>query len=227
VKSDERRLAVNLRKQGYSYRQILGKVGVAKSTLSLWLRDVGLAKQQKQKLTERRISAALRGAHSRRVRKEEMTFQIKSLAKSEVGRLSTRERWLIGTALYWAEGSKEKIYKPGVGLIFNNSEPAMIKYYVNWLEQICKVPKAAIRLSLYIHESKSKEIGAVEKFWAGHLGYPARAITAVYLKKNRLSTRRKNTGALYYGTLRVTVSMSSALNRKVAGWIEGVVGSVE
>ena len=63
--------SIEMRKQGLSYRQILEVVPVAKSTLSLWLRGVGLSKRQNQQLTDRRIAAAKRGAESRRRTKED------------------------------------------------------------------------------------------------------------------------------------------------------------
>ena len=50
AKIEEKQKAIALRKRGYSYSEILAEVPVAKSTLSLWLRSVGLAKKQKQLL---------------------------------------------------------------------------------------------------------------------------------------------------------------------------------
>jgi transposase len=61
VKVKEKEIAIELRRQGYSYSEILKRVPVAKSTLSLWLRSLGLAKQQKQRLTEKRLAALKRG----------------------------------------------------------------------------------------------------------------------------------------------------------------------
>lgn len=214
-----------MRRHGLSYRQILNSVPVAKSTLSLWLRDVGLAKRQKQELSERRAAGALRGARSRHLQKEKVMGEIISSAKSEITSLSIRERWLIGIALYWAEGSKEKEYKSGSSLIFNNSDPRMIKLYIKWLEQNLQLPRTRIHLTLYIHETKRNEIETIRHFWTSYLKFPSHAIQGIYFKKGSTKTVRNNTGSLYYGTLRVTVSTSSSLNRKVAGWIEGIVSA--
>lgn len=52
-KSKLKEKAVALRKEGKVYSEILKEVPVAKSTLSLWLRDVGLAKAQKQRITQK------------------------------------------------------------------------------------------------------------------------------------------------------------------------------
>ena len=44
VRSKEK--AIKLRRRGYSYREIMREIPVAKSTLSEWLRSVGLSKHQ-------------------------------------------------------------------------------------------------------------------------------------------------------------------------------------
>jgi transposase len=53
-----KRIAIQLRREGYSYSEILKKVPVAKSTLSLWLRSVNLTNSQKQKLTLKKLKSA-------------------------------------------------------------------------------------------------------------------------------------------------------------------------
>ncbi len=46
-------LAIALRIKGSSYAQIREKLGVAKSTLSFWLRDIELSEQAKKKISSR------------------------------------------------------------------------------------------------------------------------------------------------------------------------------
>ena len=59
AKLKEKQKAIKFRRKGLSYSEILKKIPVAKSTLSLWLRTVRLAKRQKQRLTEKRLAAIL------------------------------------------------------------------------------------------------------------------------------------------------------------------------
>jgi len=77
----------------------LKETPVAKSTLSLWLRNVGLTRKQKQRLTEKRLIAALGRARAKKEQRLATTKEIKEKARNEVGKLSN---------LYWAEGLKEK-----------------------------------------------------------------------------------------------------------------------
>ena len=54
-KKKEKAAAIRLRKKGLSYKEILEQVPVAKSTLSLWLRDIPLDQTQKDRLDEKRL----------------------------------------------------------------------------------------------------------------------------------------------------------------------------
>jgi hypothetical protein len=213
---NQKEKAIILRKEGHSYSEILKKVPVAKSTLSLWLRSVGLAKEQKQKITEKRIAGALRGAKSRKDQKLKITKEISDKAKKEIKYINKRDLWLIGIALYWAEGSKEK--ETGSRIIFNNSDPKMILIFLKWLKGIFSITDNII-YELYIHETAN--IKNAQDYWSKILSIPTKNIRT-YLKKNKIKTIRKNVGNNYHGLIRIVVSKSTNLNRKIAGWIEGI-----
>jgi len=220
LKTKEKEKAIKLRKRGRSYSEILKEVPVAKSTLSLWLRSVGLAKRQKQRLTEKRLAALLRGAQVKRNHRLAVTKEIKNKAKSEVGKLSNRELWLIGVALYWAEGSKERVKSSNIQ--FGNSDPQMIKLFLRWLRKVCKVPKKDITFEVYLHKTAAKRKREVQNYWVKITNFSLNQFQKVRWKKHNLNPKRKNIGKNYYGQLRVCVRKSSSFTRKIAGWIEGI-----
>ena len=222
AKNLEKEKAVELRKKGLSYSEILDKISVAKSTLSLWLRSVGLSKRQKQRLTEKKLAAMKRGWKACHIKRVLMTQKIKSKAKEEVGRLTKKDVWLIGIALYWAEGSKEKKYRPGSGVQFSNSDPAMIKIFLSWLLKVIKIPKEKIDFDIYIHESHKNNTNRVINYWSDCTIFSRDNFKHIYFKKNKIKTKRKNIGESYYGLLRIRVKKSSDLNRKIQGWIDGI-----
>ncbi len=225
-KIEEKKKAVALRKAGKTYSEILSVVSVAKSTLSLWFLEVNLAKPQKQKLTQKRIAAQKRGAEARQKQRIESTQKIIIQAKKDIENLSKQELRLIGTALYWAEGSKAKKLRPSSGLDFGNSDPRMIKLYIKWLIDIVLVTRDRIKLSLYVHETAKCRVKDIKNNWSQVTGFPESAITYVYYKKHNPKTVRKNTGDSYWGLLRIRVSRSTDLNRKVMGWIEGICDNI-
>ena len=57
----EQKRARRLRAQGKSLNEIVAKLGVAKSSVSLWVRDVRLNKKLQQRLRERELTGAARG----------------------------------------------------------------------------------------------------------------------------------------------------------------------
>lgn len=222
AKIQEFKNAIALRKQGSSYREILSHIPVSKSTLSLWLRRIGLSKRQKQRLTQKKLEAGRRGAQAQRDKRLQITKEIKEKAKAEISHINNRELWLMGTMLYWAEGTKEKNDAGAVSVQFSNSDPFMIKLFLKWLFEICKVAKDAIRYEIYIHENNKYRLDAVRKYWAAAIGIKANDFHAIYFKKHKIGSNRKNIGKIYFGLLKIRVRKSSSLNRKITGWIEGI-----
>jgi len=222
VKLEEKERAINMRKGGYSYREILEEVPVAKATLSLWLRAVGLSKRQKQRLTLKKLEAGRRGAAAQKNKRLIITKEIKEKAGSEIGHISKRELWLMGIMLYWAEGTKEKEDGRPTGVHFSNSDPAMLKLFCKWLVEICKIPENHIKYEIYIHESSKNRLLTVRKHWAEGLEASIDNFRTVYFKKHKINSSRKNIGSAYFGSIKIRVRKSTFFNRKIAGWIEGI-----
>ncbi len=219
-----REKAISLRRQGLSYREILTEVPVAKSTISLWLRSVGLSKRQKQRLTEKKLMSVRKGAEAKKKQRTILTREIMTSAQKEIGTINRRELWFIGTMLYWAEGSKEKEYCPGSRVQFTNTDPEMICVFLRWLKEICNKGWGDITIDLTIHELHRNRTEEILHFWLNTIHCPpGYDIQHVYYKKGNPHTIRKNTGPSYHGTLRINVKSSSSLHRRIAGWTNGVV----
>ncbi|MEK7143287.1 MAG: hypothetical protein AAB756_00480, partial [Patescibacteria group bacterium] len=192
-KYKDRKLAIKLRMQGQSYGEILSKISIAKSTLSLWLRDVGLSKPQKQKITEKRLLAAQRGGDVRKKQRIALTKSIFERAYFDVDKISKRDLWLMAVMLYWAEGSKEKEGHSGSGVNFTNSDPKMLRLFLKWLLEIEHVSKKELIFEIYIHENSINSLGFVKQYWSKTLSVQENVFRA-YFKKNKIKTNRKNIG---------------------------------
>jgi hypothetical protein len=223
-KNDQKHVAIRMRKAGKTYNEILKQVPVAKSTLSVWLRDVGLANKQLQRITKKRIEAQKLGAIARKTDRIARAHDTIAAAVTDIGTLSRRELLLVGSALYWAEGSKAKPHNISQGLDFGNSDLRMILTYLTWLRLCLGVSDDRISLSIYIHESARSRIEDVKRYWLTATDLPYNQLTYVYYKKHTVRTIRKNiVPSTYYGLLRVRVAKSTALNRVVQGWVLGIV----
>lgn len=219
--------AIALSKEGKTYSEILTEIPVAKSTIGLWLQEVHLAKKQKQQITEKKKAAALRGALARKTDRIRRAKIIHESSKKEISKISNRELWLIGIALYWAEGSKEKERRPSSGTRFMNSDYRMIQVFLLWLKKCVGLSESEIYFELHLHENHEYRVEVVKAFWAKISNMPIEKFQTIRYKRNKPKTKRYNTGDLYYGCLQVRVKASSILSRKIAGWIEGIINGLK
>ncbi len=225
MKTLEKEIAIRLRREGKTYREIMAEVPIAKSTLSEWLRSVQLAKSQQQRITQKRLLAAQRGAD---IRKRNRLLEIANYTEAgmkDIGNITPRELWLIGVVLYWAEGSKQRESDISTGIVFGNSDPGMIRTFLHWLGHM-GVPNSDTHFELYVHDTRRTEALTFARWWAKQIGVSPLRINHIYFKRGNIKTNRKNIGDLYHGLLRIKVRSSTALNRQVNGWAQGVVASL-
>src|SRR3989344_1792300 len=163
--------AIELRGRGRSYNEILRKVPVAKSTLSLWLRSMGLSKKQIHKLSEKKRLASIKGGETRRKQRVLLIEEINKQGLVDIKSISKRELWLMGIMLYWGEGAKAKEHNVSQGIIFSNTDPLMINMFIKWLKDCVQVRDNEISFEIYIHIKASNGIEQVKKHWASKTGF--------------------------------------------------------
>ncbi|MFG2927924.1 hypothetical protein [Streptomyces achromogenes] len=218
AKDDLRDRARELRLQGWTYDRIQLELGCAKSSISLWVRDLPRP-ERRDPAEQARLASRKRWEHELAVRDEERRAT-KKAAREEIGELSDRDLFIAGVALYWAEGSKDKPHARRERVAFVNSDPDMIRLFLAWLDLI-RVERADVGFRLMIHESADVE--GAEKYWADLVGTDLDHFGKTTLKRHNPKTVRKNTGESYRGCLVVTVRQSAELYRRVEGWWCGIV----
>ncbi|MFG2194292.1 hypothetical protein [Streptomyces sp. NPDC048639] len=219
AKPDMRRRARELRGEGKTYDEIVAELGVAKSSVSLWVRDLPKPDRPARRVEHARAMAEARWAGYRRERNLERQ-QTKLEAARGIGRLSDRELFLVGVGLYWSEGAKSKPHRPSERAVFINSDPDMIRLHLAWLGLLGIAPER-LRFSLMIHESADAE--AALHHWAAVTGAPASRFLKTAPKKHNPETPRKDVGEGYRGCLTVRVLDSAGLYRRIEGWWYGIV----
>jgi hypothetical protein len=221
-----RNKAIKLRKLGLSYSEIREQVPVAKSTLSALLKNIKLGRKAKRIIEGKAVGAQKLGAeakHNQRVKKEE---EIKKSALSQITKITNKELFLMGIMLYWAEGTKSRGSNISQSVDFSNSDPKMLKFFMTWLKTCLKIPQDMVVPRIYIHESKEDKVNEVLEYWSKEIAIPKENFSRTCLTKTvypRKNKRKDN--AQYYGQLRIRIKKSTDLNRRIAGWIDGVVGS--
>jgi len=220
AKYTERLKAREMRKTGLSLGDISHKVGVCKSTVSLWCRDIHLTDLQNDLLKKNVIKAGLKGrmmgAEMNRRKKQERLRNIYEEAEREIKYLSKRDLFIIGAALYWGEGCKN-----GSRFIFINSDPGMIKVMYRFLREVLKLPKDRFHLTVQINEIHKPRIDKVLNFWSSLLNLPLSQFGKAYFVKTSSKKVYDNYDS-YYGILRMRVDRGSDLQYKMLGLIEAI-----
>ncbi|MER8072013.1 hypothetical protein ABTZ59_27305 [Streptomyces sp. NPDC094034] len=218
AKDDLREKARELRLKGLTYDQIQVELGCSKSSISLWVRD--LPKPEPRYTEEERRARMNAGLARFREAQELEREETKRSAREEIGRLSDRELFMTGVALYWAEGAKDKPYARRESLLFINSDPNVIKLYLRWLE-LLDVTRDRMHFRVSIHESAN--VPEAVRFWADLVGVDPSIFQKTTLKKHNPKTARKNTSDAYRGCLIIYVTKSADLYRRVEGAWYGIV----
>ncbi|MER6381851.1 hypothetical protein [Streptomyces sp. NPDC001250] len=222
AKDDLRAKARELRLQGWTYDQIEAELGCSRSSVSLWVRD--LPRPEPRYTPEEQRALMREGLARRRATEREKLEMTKVAALRETGELTDRELFMVGVALYWAEGSKSKPYDRRERAIFVNSDPGVIKTYLAWLD-LLEVDRERLNFRLLIHEST--DVDAAHRFWAAVADVDTSVFAKPTLKKHNPKTVRKNTGDDYHGCLVIGVARSAHLYNRIEGWWAGIVAQAE
>lgn len=210
AKDHLRREARELRVKGFGYDEIAARLGVSKSSVSLWVRDLPHPPRDQQRHTDA-IRRYWQGEHQRRSVERADRWAASS---AEVGALTERELFLIGVALYWAEGAKSKPWERRELLRFINSDPNVVRLFLAWVRG-AGVSDDRLRFAVSIHESA--DVDRAHRYWRDVIGIENPEFRKPVLKHHRPGTVRHNTGDTYYGCLAIYVKKSVAEFQRMEG----------
>lgn len=219
-KTEVKKKARRLRKGGLGIKIIAYKLGVSSSTVSRWCRDIKLTPQQREELERRHRDPYYGRRKDNILRQKQNTIQtieeLKQKGIKEIGKLTSRELFIAGVSLYWAEG-----FKKDKRLGFANSDPQMIRFFLNWLVKSCKVPKKDIRLRVGLNISHKHRIKEVEKYWSRVTKIPLTQFQKSFFQKFIWKKEFPHPNK-YFGVLRIRANKQLPLFRRINGWIEGL-----
>jgi hypothetical protein len=155
--------ARSLREQGLDYDRIAAALGVAKSSVSLWVRDLPVPERLSYEECRKRAAEGVRryweAERPIRAAKREAD---RTTAAAEIGGLSQRELIISGAIAYWCEGTKSKPHHQQERIAFINGDPGIVGFFLRFLDA-AGVDGSHIRYRLYIHESADPD--AAQRFW--------------------------------------------------------------
>jgi hypothetical protein len=202
--------ALNLRKEGKSYREIKKALSVPVSTLSDWLSPNDWSKNITNSLAEiakEKNTIRLRSLNG--VRNEHLKHayeEARNEAVKEFQILKYHPLFIAGIMLYCGEG--DKVTKGHVKL--TNTDMAMVKIYVNFLLSVCRIEKEKIRCSLLLYPDLDDE--QCKKRWRENAG-----LDSIHFGKSTVIQGRHKTKRLQTGICIVSVS-SNYFKEKILIW---------
>ncbi len=116
--------------------------------------------------------------------------------------------------LYWAEGSKSRN-----SVLFVNSDPAMARFFVDFLKTCCAVPATKFRVDCNLFADHVERQRGIEQFWLETLELPPSCLRKSTVNVYSKYSQKKRKGRLPYGTIRVCVH-STELVQSIYGAIQ-------
>jgi len=162
--------AMKLRKDGNSIGSIEAKLGIPRSTLSYWFRNIVLSEKQKNVLMKRwkdgLVFARTKAVEWHHEDKKIRVANVEKSAKKMLDSLDMKETTFTELALaflYLGEGSKNND-STSIG----TSDPRIAKFFVRCLMKIYDVPKEKIKCYLHLRADQNPE--KLKRYWSRELG---------------------------------------------------------
>ncbi len=217
AKFTQRQQALLLRQQGKSYSQIKSQLHVSKSTLSNWLREYPLTKEQIRLLRDVNVVRIERYQQAMMQKRLKRYKNYYAEAKHTMALLSKRELLIAGLFLYWGEGNKNLQGPVSV----SNTDPSVLIFIKKWLLSCWKIAteKIKIHVHLYSDMDKEKELD----YWSNLLHIPLSQFTKPYIKEStRQGIHHKGFGhgtcTLFVNDVRLKEKVIMLLKATVEHW---------
>jgi hypothetical protein len=146
-----------LGEEGRTLLDIAQTLGVAKSSVSLWVRDLNIE--------VRRRRPGVRRSNALHTAKLEQIAECDRLGIERIGALGEDAFLAAGVALYAGEGSK----RDGK-VTFPNTDARMIMFFCAWLRRFFDVDESRLRVRIYLHQGL--DLDAALAYWSVITGVP-------------------------------------------------------
>lgn len=189
--------------------EIAAELGVSRSSVSLWTRDVPYTPRRPP-----RRGYVRRGPNVLQRRKADEIERLMAEGRDRIGPLSDRDLLIAGTALYAGEGFKVRV----AGMA--NTNPQILLFFVTWLRHFFDVDETRLKMTLYLHAGL--DIDAANVFWSTLTGIPLSQFGKPYRAVPDPSIRRSKHPM---GCPRITYTCSRT-HRAVMGLVEALLPSL-
>ncbi len=164
-----------LRADGRTLADIAEVLGVSKSSVSLWVREMNIEVRRRQPVARR--------PNALQLAKLAEIEECDRLGRERIGVLSDAAFLAAGAALYAGEGTKT-----GKDVNFANTDARMVAFYCSWLRRFFDIDEERFRIRVYLHEGL--DLDGAEAFWSEVTGVPRSQFRGAYRAKADPAIRR-------------------------------------
>jgi hypothetical protein len=199
-------------------REIAEQLGVSKSSVSLWVRDIELTPEQHAALLAKN---PVRNGQLLGMRVYSHRCRAQRIAAQEHGRERARRRdpeFIGGCMLYWAEGSKTRNAAQLV-----NADPDLIETVMRFLRSCYRLPDERVVFSVNCFLGNGLTLDEIQEWWLARLRLPATCLRKPIVNRPSSASKLRKGHVLPYGTARVTVH-STFIVQSIYGAIQEYAG---
>ena len=207
MKTIERTRARELRRlNGMSMREIAAELGVSRSSVSRWVRDVELSYAQRAALAAR--NPALHPEFNGSKTRARQALEVRRAHQARGRDLARRGEplFVAGCMLYWGEGAKDRNQ-----LGFSNADPDMAALFMRFLRAYFDVRDDMVRVTCYLFADHVERQFELERFWLDRLELPRERLARSIVNNYSKHSKRLRKNMLPYGTCRIVVSRQAVI----------------
>lgn len=219
MKVVEKEYARRLRQeQGLPINEISKIVGVSKSSISLWVRDVPLSYEQKQVLLEK--NPAYNAQHNGGQSRKECALKLRKQYQEE-GKLMARsgDKEIIAVSmLYWAEGSKDRC-----SVKIANTDVHLLKWFLDMMVKHFGVDRKNVSMRTQWYSNNDVSFEDMQKYWISNLQLDESSFRKCSIDPINIYSQKKRKCKHPYGTCTISIHRTDIVQR-LYGIIQEVIG---
>lgn len=191
-------------------------LGVSRSTVSLWVRDIDLTPEQHEVLRQRNpiYNSQLNGSRANFDKGHARRRRYQQFGRTRVLGESGGSLYVAGCMLYWAEGDKARN-----SVRLSNSDPEVARLFLGFLRECFGVRDEQVRISCNLFADHAARQREIEQFWLDALRLPASSLRASAVNRYSRYSQKKRKNRLPYGTCRVAVHSTET--------VQAIYGSIQ
>ncbi len=174
-----------LRKQGYSVKELQEMIGVSRGTISRWIQNVPLSTKAQKRLADRSTAARIKSALTIREQTRQKNIIADDFAEKVLSsaKINADIRAIICSMIYFCEGAKS------YGVNFINSDPSLIQLFLSFFRRAFEIKEEKLRVLMHIHDYH--DLAKQKRYWSKVTGIPTSQFQKTFIKSSDHKYRKE------------------------------------